>query len=325
MLEVQLEQHLIRVGPSFALSFQRTLRVPDDGRAYPLPPDLGPVEFSRVRPYRDRAPGGWADDDVVMPLYQREAVWLALHGGLDAPHAVQVGVGYVNAVSGGPWDEPLRRSPQNYLVSPPQPWLDGINAGEGRIRQFVAMPLGLGYTVEKQLTGAEAAGGVQVRVYALKPDRLPPAPSPVDAPGEGMLESAAAGAGMGLAAGGAVEQRIYPDPFEPHDWDADNFGTVTIHIINSEQYRELTGKVPPPPPVDARTYTQHGLPWFRLYDEEYGDVAAPSSLARVRSVRAIDEDRHDPPDEAEARLSIEPGQVSPIAPNPTHTKREGDS
>ena len=37
---------------------------------------------------------------------------------------------------------------QNYCVLPKQPWLDGINYGDGYIRQFVAMPLGKGYTVE---------------------------------------------------------------------------------------------------------------------------------------------------------------------------------
>ena len=46
---------------------------------------------------------------------------------------------------------------------PDQPWLDGINAGDGFIRQFVAVPLGLGATVEAQVTGDEVHGGVQLR------------------------------------------------------------------------------------------------------------------------------------------------------------------
>lgn len=322
MLGIQLEKYRIRVGASFALSFQRTLRVPDDGRSYPLPPDLGPVELSPVRSYRDRVPAHWADEDILMPLYQREAVWLALHGKPDKPHAVQVGIGYVNAVSGTSWEEPLCRNPQNYLVSPPQPWLDGINVGEARIRQFVAMPLGLDYTIEKQLTGTEVAGGIQVRVYALKPDRLPQQLPPDALRGMESLELIAEDAQMGLAAGGAIEQRIYPDPFEPEDWDMDNFGAVSIHIINSHQYRGITGKPPPPPQIDARTYTENGLPWFRLYDEEYGDIAAPPSLAQIQSVRVIDAERQTPPDKAEVQLSIERQQIRSITPKPTYTKRE---
>ena len=45
------------------------------------------------------------------------------------------------------------RDPQNYVVVPGQPWLDGYCVEKGIIRQFVAMPLGQGYSVEEQLTG----------------------------------------------------------------------------------------------------------------------------------------------------------------------------
>ena len=64
------------------------------------------------------------------------------------PNALKVAVGKVNAVSGQPWSERLkpedRDGNQDYLVVPEQPWLDGINSGDGTIRQFVAMPLGDG-------------------------------------------------------------------------------------------------------------------------------------------------------------------------------------
>ena len=59
-------------------------------------------------------------------------------------------IGKVDALTGKRWSERLTKRPQNYLVCPDQPWLDGINAGEGFIRQFVAMPLGMGYTIEGQ-------------------------------------------------------------------------------------------------------------------------------------------------------------------------------
>ena len=45
--------------------------------------------------------------------------------------------------------------PQDYIVYPDQHWLDGINIGEDFIRQFVATPVGLGDTIEAQLTGVE--------------------------------------------------------------------------------------------------------------------------------------------------------------------------
>ena len=41
MLDVVIKGSTIRIGPRFAVSFHRTLRLSDDGRTYPLPPGLG--------------------------------------------------------------------------------------------------------------------------------------------------------------------------------------------------------------------------------------------------------------------------------------------
>ena len=65
--------------------------------------------------------------------------------------AVKIGTGKINAVTGKPWKSKSISSSiadQNYVSIPKQLWLDGINCGDGYIRQFVAMPLGKGYTVE---------------------------------------------------------------------------------------------------------------------------------------------------------------------------------
>jgi hypothetical protein len=41
------------------------------------------------------------------------------------------------------------------------------------MRQFVAMPLGLAYTVDASRAGAEKFGGIQVTVYEPRPGRFP--------------------------------------------------------------------------------------------------------------------------------------------------------
>src|SRR6516162_9818841 len=46
-----------------------------------------------------------------------------------------------------------------------------------------------------------------------------------------------AGARMGLAAGGQMSQKIYPDPYGLEAWDQDLAGTAVVHLVNSEQYR----------------------------------------------------------------------------------------
>ena len=148
----------------------RTLRIPDDGKDYPLPPGMGRFPIRRVSDYLDTVPEKWletAQTSIFLPIYQREAMWLSFGGTHWLPTALKVCAGRINAVSGEPWSEELQSEGDgpDYLVCPDQPWLDGFNTGDGSIRQFVAMPLGLGYTVEGQVTGKEEHGGIQLRAF----------------------------------------------------------------------------------------------------------------------------------------------------------------
>jgi hypothetical protein len=94
----------------------------------------------------------------------------------NSPFAIKVYLGSVNAVSGEAAaetaDTKLRRqtlisqkkSTQDYVVAPNQLWLDGIASGGGEVKQFVAMPLGEGFTVEAQIKGQEDCGGLQFEI-----------------------------------------------------------------------------------------------------------------------------------------------------------------
>ncbi|MCB9601730.1 MAG: hypothetical protein R3B99_18280 [Polyangiales bacterium] len=322
----QLQNDSLRIG-DVTLRFQRTLRIPDDGRRYPLPPGLGAFPLRRVDDFADRVPDEWRErGGVMVPMYQREAMWLHMSAPQWKPHALKVGVGKVCAITGEPWSESLHAMPsrgvfrgdgpkQDYVVFPPQPWLDGICTGKGTIRQFVAMPLGLGYTVEGQVTGEERFGGLQLKVVPPKAGRFAPPPPPRfsaamgAASGGGMMPCAppapcaAPGAGpsamprvrraqaMGLAAGGQMKQKIYPDPHGLETWDLDAASRVFVHIVSSDQWRDITGEAPPPSPVSAKTYAQHGLPWFDLYDEHAPTVAPTSTLSGVKSIATIDAEK----------------------------------
>lgn len=276
---------------SLDITFQRTLRIPDDGRAYPLPPGRGAFPLRLVRDHASRVPESWVErGGVFLPMYQREAMWLHLGR---APHALKVGIGKVCAISGRPWADGLSSSPQNYVVTGTQPWLDGIASGRGTIRQFVAMPLGLGYTVEGQLTGHETFGGIQLQSYAPHPGRIPARHGNEDL--ECCLSMPAApvrrrgGAGsMGLAAGGRMKQKIYPDPHGIDVWNQGSRVRVFVHIVNSELWRDITGEAPPSTPVTARSYSEAGLPWFDLYDESAATLTPTGALAGVKSVKEID-------------------------------------
>ena len=279
MSAVELRDGRIHFGDRFSLGFQRTLRIPDDGRTYPLPPGLGPFPIHRVADYAGRVPPAWlVRGGYFLALYQREALWLAFSGASWKPNAVKVGVGEINAVTGDPWDGELHASPQDYLICPPQPWLDGINTGNSSVRQFVAVALGAGKTVEGQLTGSERSGGIQIAVFEPKPGVFPDVPPPAASPGELALMAPA----MGIAAGGQVLQKIYPDEFGVDVWDTSRSLSTVVHLLNAEQYAEVTGLPLPATPIDVHTYIERGFPWFKLYDEGAGDVPASARLSRVK-------------------------------------------
>ena len=129
------------------IQFQRTLRIPDDGKHYPLPPGLGAFPLRHVEDFAARVPEGFRERaGVMMPLYQAEAMWISFraswrsHGSY--PCAVKVAAGKINAISGKTWKPELDGSERDYIVVPEQPWLDGFCIAKDVIRQFVAMPLG---------------------------------------------------------------------------------------------------------------------------------------------------------------------------------------
>jgi hypothetical protein len=308
----------LRIGRHFGVTFMRTLRIPDDGQEYPLPPGLDAFPIRRVADYATRVPASWRQHGgVFIPMYQREALWLDFDGHYWHPVATKIAVGKVNALSGKPWTEKLTAVKQDYMVVPDQPWLDGINAGAGFIRQFVAMPLGMGYTVEGQLTGNEEFGGIQIIVYEPKPGRFPdraPRASRYDATCGCLCEPAME---MGLAAGGRMRQQIYPDDYGRETWDPEQTGRVYVHIVNSLLYKKITGEEPPPSPIDAATYTACGYPWFDLYDEDKGDIAPTPELAGVKSVSEKDAEQGLPSGQDSTPLYIPPAQVVTLSADPT--------
>jgi hypothetical protein len=285
-----------------SVDFQRTLRIPDDERDYPLPPGLGRFPLRLVDDYAGRLPAAWLQrGGVMLPMFQSEAMWLNFGGGWDDergaayPFAIKVATGMINAVSGKRWGGGLHRRPQDYVVVPGQPWLDGYCVEKGVIRQFVAMPLGAGYSAEEQLSGKPEFGGLQVMVVPMKRQayekRFPKRP-----PGERarfefcMAESLAlpcAGADMGLAPGGRMKQEIYRDTFKASDWDLDHSGKCFVHIANSLVWRQFTGIEPPTTPPTAEEYSRAGLPWFLWYDDAHVAVKGSKELAGLKSVATV--------------------------------------
>jgi hypothetical protein len=225
--------------------------------------------------------------------------------GTGYPFAIKVAAGKIDAVTGKGWSDGLTADPQDYMVAPGQPWLDGFCVKKGIIRQFVAMPLGAGYTAEEQLTGKAEHGGLQIVVYPMKREvfvRRFPERDYVDS----MLvdfdaREVAAGAkrkrsaDMGLAPGGRMKQEIYADPFDFADWDQSQRSRCFVHIANSLVWEEITGKKPPTTPPTAKQYAKAGLPWFDYYDDRATALSGSPTLAGLKSVAELGAEKGEVP------------------------------
>lgn len=300
------------------INFQRTLRIPDDDRNYSLPPGLGRFPLKHVDDCAQNVPSPWLEHGgILLPMYQSEAMWICFDG--DYPFAVKVATGKINAVSGKAWQNGLNRDPQDYVVVPDQPWLDGFCVEEGVIRQFVAMPLGAGYTAEEQLTGEAEHGGLQILVYPIKREvylRRCREQNPVGYCCEFSMMAKPVPS-MGLAPGGRMKQQIYRDHFRPDDWCTDHSSRCFVHICNSMAWKQVTGEPPPTVPPTAKEYTKAGLPWFDYYSENEKALAGSSILEKLKSVvqmggnkGALPENASvDPTNLVQLRKGLRPGQV----------------
>jgi hypothetical protein len=344
---VRIDGNTLRLPGGVAVRFVRTLRLPETG-THPLPPGLGEFPVRRVRDYAGTVPPQWlARGGVMLPVYLREAMWLSFAGTTE-PAALQVGVGKVCAISGRPWSDRLSGRPQNYVVLPRQPWLDGIKSGKGTVRQFVAVPLGLGATVEGQVTGEETWGGMQLQTFPLNDRELakwreqraqeerlraqrfrsmpPPGygaampAAPAAAPAYAAAPAAAprGGAAMGLGVGGSMRQEVYKDDRRPGDWAERPAGRVFVHLVTPPEWRRITGEAPPPSPVDRAAYTRAGLPWFDYYDEDAEDVGPTETLKGVQPVGNWLGDDHEPWEPPV------PQQVEPLGDAPGKAVGDGD-
>lgn len=287
---------------SFSINFKRTLRIPDTEKTYSLPPGLGSFPVRHVEDFTGRIPALMTDrGGVILPMWQAEAMWLFFnnHGPdweLDFPVAIKIAAGKVNAVTGDTWRPGLHRDPQDYVVSPEQPWLDGFAIEKDVIRQFVAMPLGDGYTPEEQLTGAAEWGGIQISVTPLKravwemklavwrEEQRHIRSRPFGECYKSIMECSSA---MGLAAGGRMKQEIYEDSFSLDDWDQDATDRVFVSLIHAKDWKSITDEAALNEPPSADDYSAAGLPWFDYYGKD--QVALPGSrkLAELDSVAKI--------------------------------------
>lgn len=308
------------------------------------------MPIHRVEDYAHKVPKKWLQEGgYFLPLHQKEALFLEFQGPKWHPTIAKVCVGRVNAVSGKSYSEKLSSSPQDYVVIPDQKWLDGINYGAGIVRQFVAMPLGQGYTIEAQITDEETHGGFQIVVFDAMENRFPdrdpsidaailykeemarkrkeePAvlyssPTPIQSDVSFSIGRATPSLAkeMGIAAGGNIKQIIHPDNYGLETWSIECMRGLTIHLVNSLVYKSITGEDPPPSPITAQQYEKARIPWYSHYDETVSPVKPPSVFKRILGVMAIEKRRGISEKQSDTSIEINDELIRSIK---TPSKRE---
>lgn len=309
------------------ITFVRTLRIPDDDKTYPLPPGLGSFPLQHVDDHRERVPAKWVEHGgVMLPMYQAEALWIKFSSKYipkrrtKYPFAVKIGTGKISAITGDEWVKVIRED--DYCVVPEQPWIDGYKVGDDEIRQFVAAPLGAGFSAEEQLTGKAEHGGIQIEVYPMDFatfDKKFPKIKEHKTSGSVLRSHRSKGLGtyappgvytatllsadaddgvrgigfgdvipdMGIAAGGKMKQQIFKDPHGMDVWQRSQKARCFVHLANSMAWEAITGKKPPATPVTADVYTRHGYPWFDYYDESQTALEGTEKLKGLKSVMEL--------------------------------------
>lgn len=286
------------------ITFHRTCRVPQArGLTSDLPISVGGFPIFKVSDFRGNVPNDWKEEGHFIPMWPQEAMWIGFNTP-NKPVAVVVGAGMVNALTGSKLTSTLSVSPQNYIVAPPQPWIDGFKPTQGeRVFQFVATQLGSGETAEEQLLGTSEFGGLQFGVFksriplvnrwartgAFPPPTLAGSSMRMTSRGDGIGYIGATIRPMGLGAGGAIKQKIYPDPFLEgrsvnEVWEEEPVEKAYVYIVHSADFKSITGQEPPASPISYETYQKQGLPWVLLPDGTWGDVEGGKAIDSLKPV-----------------------------------------
>jgi hypothetical protein len=286
-----LEFSFLNIHPEACLgiTFKRTLRVPDDGNRYPLPADLGDFPVFHTEDFAQNIPDTWSNrGGVIIPMYQKEALWIDfgsmvyLFGGnnQEYPCAIKIGTGKICAITGQQWSNELSQSLQNYVVFDQQPWLDGYRIDSQTVRQFVAMPLGEGYTTEEQISHEANYGGIQIMVIPMKREYYE---KHVNLEQISCHKHEIESNLLGLSPGGKISQKIYEDSYGVEAWDIENSARCFVHTVNSEQFETITGLCPPASPITREKYIEQAMPWYEYYSDAKA-LKGVSNLGKLSSV-----------------------------------------
>ena len=254
----RVESDRVWLGERLAVSFHRTLRLPDNGTVFPLPAGLGRFPLVEV------------EGELALPIHRHEAMWVGMAAAPWKPNALKVLAGGINAISGLADTARRRAKPRTIWSAHPSPGSTGSMLAAALIRQFQAAQIGAGAAIEA-LHGLREQGGLTLLAFEPKPGRFPDAPPPqrgpmrLDRPREPDRHE------MAFGPGGLVHQKLYPDAHGAETWDGASAVRLELVLVEADWLAARTGRHYPSP-IDAASYAAAELPWFELGDDAEGAV-----------------------------------------------------
>lgn len=135
--------------------------------------------------------------------------------------------------------------------------------------------------MEKQITGKEEHGGLQIEVYPMKGEeydrRFP-------VPGSPRMQTISNRSRLG--AGGLMKQQIFEDIYDEDTWETTG-SRLFVHLANSFAWQAITGHQAPATPCTAEAYAQRGLPWYDYYLDGIPVSKGGTNLKGIKSVMEL--------------------------------------
>ena len=98
---------------------------------------------------------------------------------------------------------------------------------------------------------------------------------------------------LGIGVGGNILQEIKADTSDPRMWDVANSKILYIHIVNSRDFKTITGVPPPETPVSWKQYSDLGLPYEKEWEHEDSKskgINFKGAFDKLVSLEEVDED-----------------------------------
>lgn len=276
------------------IKFQRTMRLPDDGKAYSLPTGLGQFPLRSVDDFPTTTPAEWMrQGGVVMPLARSEALWIWFS--TSYRFAVKIGAGKLDALSGKARTSGLRRTPQNYLVVP------GTHDRENDevLQHYIFPPLNEGACgIELEIVPMSAAAHFREEgEFFIRDDigeffrkvifsrMISQELVSIDRRYEESEFEELGSAAIESPQDTRLRSRIPTDTYEFADWDQQQTKRCIIHSCRVSGWRQITGTYPPNAPLTEKDYEEDGIPWFDDYQDDGEPLAENSAITPKPIVR----------------------------------------